>query len=154
MNASGVRSAKPLAVLLELGRSRWQPEGNGKIELMNKQKYKTALWRRRKHRVRKKVLGSPEQPRLSVFRSLRHTYVQLIDDTAGVTLIDASTLSKDFPTDDSYKGNAAAAKVGEMVARKALDVGIRRVRFDRSGYKYHGRVRAVAEAARKEGLIF
>jgi len=122
---------------------------------MDKQKYKTNLWRRRQKRVRGKVVGTAERPRLSVFRSNRHMYAQLIDDSSGVTLVAANTGEKDFSAEAPSNGCiAAAAKVGEMVARKALDVGIREVRFDRSGYKYHGRVKALAEAARKGGLVF
>ena len=122
---------------------------------MDKQKYKTNLWRRRQKRVRGKVVGTSERPRLSVFRSNRHMYAQLIDDSSGVTLVAANTGTKDFSSEAATNGCiAAAAKVGELVARKALDVGIREVRFDRSGYKYHGRVKALAEAARKGGLVF
>ena len=122
---------------------------------MEKQKYKTNLWRRRQRRVRGKVVGTSERPRLSVFRSNRHMYAQLIDDSSGATLVAANTATKDFSSGSATNSCiAAAAKVGEMVARKALDVGIREVRFDRSGYKYHGRVKALADAARKGGLVF
>ena len=122
---------------------------------MDRHKHNLRLRRRRKRRVRKKVCGAADRPRLSVFRSLRHTYAQLIDDSSGCTLVAASTAAKDFPADLSQKGNVAAAtKVGESIARKALTVGIRQVSFDRSGYRYHGRVKALAEAARKEGLVF
>ena len=82
-------------------------------------------------------------------------YAQLIDDSTGSTIVAESTLSKAFANDVTQKGNVAAAgKVGESIARKALDIGVRQVRFDRSGYKYHGRVKALAEAARKAGLTF
>lgn len=121
---------------------------------MDKCKYKTELRIRRKHRVRKKISGSAECPRLSIFRSLRHMYAQVIDDENGVTLAAASTMSEKFE-DLKAKGNCqAASKVGEAVARKAMALGIRRVCFDRSGFQYHGRVRALAEAARKTGLLF
>jgi len=110
---------------------------------------------RRKYHVRKKVFGTPDRPRLSVFRSNRHIYAQIIDDVAGVTLASASTRSKalrDRVTRGSNK--AAAAAVGEAVAKQALQVGINCVCFDRNRYKYHGRVKALAEAARKAGLVF
>ena len=122
---------------------------------MNRQKAKTLQRRKRKKRVRKKVVGTAEQPRLSVFRSLRHIYAQIIDDDSGVTLVTASTQSKDLADKLKRSDNVeAAGKVGEAVARKALAVGIHRVRFDRSGYLYHGRVQALAEAVRKAGLVF
>ena len=122
---------------------------------MNKQKVKASQRRKRKKRVRKKVVGTAEQPRLSVFRSLRHMYAQIIDDDSGVTLVTASTQSKDLADKLKRADNVeAAGKVGEAVARKALAVGIHRVRFDRSGYLYHGRVQALAEAVRKAGLVF
>ncbi len=122
---------------------------------MDKHQHKNVLRRRRQKRVRKKVSGDADRPRLSIFRSARHMYAQVIDDASGATLVAASTLGKDFPADLAVKGNVqAAGKVGELVARKALSVGIRQVRFDRAGYKYHGRVKALADAARKAGLAF
>jgi len=122
---------------------------------VDKQKYKVSQWKRRKRRIRKKVAGDPQRPRLSVFRSLRQVYVQIIDDDNGLTLVAAGSQEKDVSAAGQYGGSAAAAaKVGELIARKALALGIRTVRFDRSGYKYHGRVRALAEAARKAGLVF
>jgi large subunit ribosomal protein L18 len=122
---------------------------------MNSQKEKTAKRFRRQLRIRKKVMGEPERPRLSVFRSLRHMYAQVIDDVNRVTLVAASTKSKDMTGKIPYGGNKAAAeKIGELIARQALELGIRQVRFDRRGYKYHGRIKALADAARKAGLVF
>lgn len=110
---------------------------------------------RRKYRTRKKVAGTPERPRLSVFRSSRHIYAQVIDDVAGVTLASASTKCKPLAVEISKSGNIAAAKkVGEAVAKAALGVGIKCVCYDRGPYKYHGRCKALADAARKAGLVF
>lgn len=110
---------------------------------------------RRKLHSRKKVLGTPERPRLSVFRSNKHMYAQVIDDMNGVTLVSMSTRRKPFNDNLDKSGNKAAAEaVGEAIAKKAQQVGIRCVRFDRNRYRYHGRVQALAEAARKAGLIF
>ncbi len=109
----------------------------------------------RRKRVRKRVKGTPERPRLSVFRSLRHTYAQVIVDTTGQTLASASTLSREIRGDLTRTGNTEAAKkVGELIARKSIERGIKMVIFDRDGYLYHGRVRVLAEAARENGLIF
>jgi large subunit ribosomal protein L18 len=122
---------------------------------MNKEKQKTFKQERRKRRVRKKVLGNADKPRLAVFRSLRNVYAQVIDDVSGNTLVAANSLETAVKGEVKYGGNKdAASKVGEAIARKSLAVGIRRVSFDRKGYKYHGRVKALAEAARKAGLIF
>ncbi|MGQ9531599.1 MAG: 50S ribosomal protein L18 [Desulfotomaculales bacterium] len=113
------------------------------------------LRHRRRLRVRKKVFGTPERPRLNVFRSLCHMYAQIIDDTRGVTLVAASTLSPELKGTLAKTGNVEAARaVGELLAKKALEKGIRRVVFDRAGYLYHGRVRALAEGARAGGLEF
>jgi len=110
---------------------------------------------RRQYHVRKKVLGTSDRPRLSVFRSNRHIYAQIIDDVAGATLVSASTRAKGLREQLSNAGNKKAAEtVGEAVAKQALGVGIKCVCFDRNRYKYHGRVRALAEAARKAGLVF
>jgi len=110
---------------------------------------------RRKYHVRKKVFGTPERPRLSVFRSLRHIYAQIVDDTAGVTLVSASTKAKAVHEQLSKgRGKKAAESVGEALAKRAMGVGIKCVCFDRNRYKYHGRVKALAEAARKAGLVF
>jgi len=110
---------------------------------------------KRKKRVRSKIKGTPEQPRLNVFRSLRHIYAQAIVDTEGRTLASASTLSPELKGSLRYSGNVEAAKkVGELIAKKCLEKGIQKVVFDRNGYLYHGRVKALAEAARVNGLIF
>jgi len=112
--------------------------------------------RQRVHlRVRKKVAGTPERPRLCVFRSLGHIYAQVIDDRAGRTLAAASSLDKETRQQLKGGGNVAAAKVvGKAIAERARAAGIERVVFDRGGYKYHGRVQALAEAAREVGLQF
>jgi large subunit ribosomal protein L18 len=110
---------------------------------------------RRKFHVRKKVHGTPEQPRLSVFRSSRHIYAQLIDDVAGLTLASASTRAKALRDKIAKTGNKKAAGiVGEAVAKEALGVGIKCVCFDRGPYRFHGRVKSLADAARKAGLVF
>ncbi|PIE54717.1 MAG: 50S ribosomal protein L18 [Dethiosulfovibrio peptidovorans] len=107
----------------------------------------------RHRRIRNKVNGTAERPRMSVFRSLNEMYVQVIDDTVGHTLVSASTLDKALKSELSKHGNVAAAKaVGELLARRALEKGITEVVFDRGGHMYHGRVKALAEAAREAGL--
>ena len=109
----------------------------------------------RHKRVRKKVWGTDEKPRLRVFKSLKHIYAQLIDDDRGITLASASTLSPDIRNQIEYGGNVKSAKVvGESVAKKAIEKGIKTVVFDRGGYIFHGRVKALAEAAREAGLQF
>lgn len=110
--------------------------------------------RRRIHgRIRKKIAGTTERPRLAVFRSLRHIYAQIVDDSAGRTLVSASTRDKQFEV--SYGGNVAAAQeVGRVVAQRAEKAGIKVVVLDRGGHLFHGRVKALAEAARKGGLKF
>lgn len=121
---------------------------------MKSERHKKAAVRRRRH-VRKKVSGTPERPRLTVFRSNKHIYAQIIDDTAGVTLVTTSTHAKELRDLISPGGNQkAAAGVGEALAKKALDMGIKCVCFDRNRYRYHGRVKSLAEAARKAGLAF
>ena len=111
---------------------------------------------RRKMRIRKRLSGTPERPRLAVFRSARHIYAQVIDDTKGVTLAAASTLSPELRDElGSVKGKVEAAKlVGRLIAKKAKERGIEKIAFDRGGYLYHGRVKALAEGAREEGLDF
>ena len=110
---------------------------------------------RRKHHVRKKIFGSAERPRLSVFRSSRHIYVQIVDDYAGVTLASASTRAKSLRAELEKGGNKAAAEiVGKEIAKQAMNVGIKCVKFDRNRYRYHGRVKALADAAREAGLAF
>jgi large subunit ribosomal protein L18 len=110
---------------------------------------------RRKLRVRGNVSGTPERPRLTIFRSLSHMYAQVVDDVAGTTLAHASTLSKEVKplAADTHK-TGAAEKVGEAIAKQLLAKGVKKVVFDRNGYMYHGRVMALAEAARKAGLEF
>ena len=112
--------------------------------------------RKRRHlRVRKKIHGTAQRPRLSVYRSLRHIYAQLIDDTAGQTLVSASTREPSLREQLPVTMNKEAAKqVGELLARRALEKGIENVVFDRGGYLYHGRVKALAEGARENGLSF
>jgi len=112
--------------------------------------------RRRIHaRIRRRTYGRAQLPRLSVFRSINHIYVQIIDDTQGQTLVSASTRDKEVRTTLKTGGNVAAAKVvGEALAKRAQAAGISRVVFDRGGYAYHGRVKALAEAARAAGLKF
>lgn len=110
---------------------------------------------RRKRHVRKKVVGTAERPRLSVFRSNRHIYAQIIDDTVGATLASASTRTKSLRDQLPSAGNRKAAEVvGEAVAKQALGVGIKCVSFDRNRCKFHGRVKALADGARKAGLAF
>jgi len=109
---------------------------------------------RRKRRVRKKISGTAEKPRLSVFRSLNNLSAQLIDDTSGKTLVAASTYEKSFQV-AGHKGNRKSAKIiGELVAERALAKNIDKVVFDRSGYLYHGCVKELADAARQKGLKF
>jgi large subunit ribosomal protein L18 len=121
---------------------------------MPKDKNATALRRVRHRRVRKKVAGSPEQPRLCVFRSLRAIYAQVIDDSTGRTLAAASSKEPPVGGQSGSPKTAASATVGKVVAERALAQGITQVVFDRGGYKYHGRVKALAEAAREGGLKF
>lgn len=110
---------------------------------------------RRKLRIRRKISGTPERPRMSVFRSAKHIYAQVVDDTAGETLAHASTLSRDVRGDLSESNKLdAAKKVGKTIARLLLAKGIDKVVFDRSGYLYHGRIRALADAAREGGIKF
>ena len=103
-------------------------------------------------RIRRKLAGTPERPRLAIFRSVAHIYAQVIDDTKGTTLVSASSVDKGAKTNG---GNIAAAKtIGKTVAERAKEKGITRVVFDRGGYQYHGRVKALADAARQAGLEF
>jgi large subunit ribosomal protein L18 len=109
----------------------------------------------RHRRVRKTVEGSSERPRLNVFRSLQHIYAQIIDDTAGHTLLSASTVDKEIIGQcDGLKKADAAKLVGKVLAERALAKGVTKVVFDRGGYQYHGRVKALADAAREAGLDF
>lgn len=110
----------------------------------------------RKHvRVRKKIKGTSERPRLNVFRSAKHIYAQIIDDTTGNTLVAASTLDESLKGKLDFGGNKEASKeVGKLVATKAVEKGIVKVVFDRGGYLYHGRIKELADAAREAGLDF
>jgi len=112
--------------------------------------------RRRIHtRVRTRLSGSPERPRLNVYRSVAHIYVQIIDDRSGRTLVSASTVDKETRKNLKGGGNIASAKaIGKIIAERAKAAGITQVVFDRGGYKYHGRVKALADAAREAGLKF
>lgn len=106
-------------------------------------------------RVRKKIEGTAQRPRLNVYRSSKHIYVQLIDDVAGVTLVSASTVDKELSEKIGNGGNVESARqVGELIAKRAQDKGFKNVVFDRGGYLYHGRVQALADAAREAGLEF
>lgn len=111
--------------------------------------------RRKRHlRIRRKISGTPSRPRLVVFRSLRNIYAQVIDDTAGSTLVAAGTDSQELKGLGGPAKTEAARAVGRLVAEKALAAGIKQVSLDRGGYKFHGRVKALAEAAREAGLGF
>jgi large subunit ribosomal protein L18 len=110
---------------------------------------------KRKKRVRSHLRGTDKRPRLNIFRSLKHIYAQAIVDTTGRTLVSISTLSPEIRGNLGRTGNVEAAKkVGELLAKKCLEMGIQKVVFDRNGYLYHGRVKALAEAARTGGLTF
>jgi large subunit ribosomal protein L18 len=106
-----------------------------------------------KHRIRKIIQGTPERPRMTVFRSSKEIYVQLIDDAAGKTLLSGSSLEKEIASQNGTKTDKARM-VGKFIAEKAIQAGISQVVFDRSGYLYHGRVKSLAEAAREGGLKF
>jgi large subunit ribosomal protein L18 len=111
---------------------------------------------KRKRRVRNKVTGTPDRPRLSVFRSAKNIYAQIIDDTSFSTLVQISSISKDVRDTVQGKGGnrEGASMIGKLIAQKALEKGIKRVVFDRNGFLYHGRVKSLAEAAREGGLEF
>ncbi|MEJ6949567.1 50S ribosomal protein L18 [Natronospora cellulosivora (SeqCode)] len=116
---------------------------------------KKRLRKRRHLRVRNKVVGTPDRPRVNISRSLKNIYVQIIDDLTGHTLVSASTLEPTVKDSIEFGGNKGAAKkVGEVLADRALEKGIKDVVFDRAGHKYHGRVKEVAEALREKGLNF
>ncbi len=118
-------------------------------------KEKQKRLQRRKWSIRSRIFGSPERPRLSVFRSDKHIYAQLIDDYAGKTLAAASSALADVRGDLKNGGNVAAAqRVGKAIAERAKQIGVSKVAFDRGGRQYHGRVKALAEAAREGGLSF
>ncbi len=110
---------------------------------------------RRHHRVRLRVYGTPDRPRMNVFRSNAHLYAQVIDDTTGKTLVSASTLDKEIKSKVKSGANlAAAVAVGRLVAERALKANLKAVVFDRGGYRFHGRIKALAEASREKGLKF
>jgi large subunit ribosomal protein L18 len=110
---------------------------------------------RRQHHVRRRLFGTSERPRLSVFRSSKHIYAQVINDASGTTLAAASSLDPEIRAEKSYGGNKAAASVvGRMIAERAKQAGVDKICFDRRSYKYHGRVEALAQAAREAGLQF
>ena len=108
---------------------------------------------KRRARIRKKIKGTSQRPRLSIFRSARHVYAQIVDDTQGATLATASSVEKAFKEQSKFESKkAAAAFVGKLIAQRALDKGIKKVVFDRNGFLYHGRVKAVSDGAREAGL--
>ncbi|MBL1215942.1 MAG: 50S ribosomal protein L18 [Planctomycetes bacterium] len=109
---------------------------------------------RRKRGKAKYVLGTPERPRLCIYRSLRHIYAQIIDDLTGRTLVSAGSKDKDYAADGPSGNAASAGEVGKLLATRAIDAGIKKVCFDRNGFRYHGRVKALADEARKAGLDF
>lgn len=122
---------------------------------MDQQKLKHRRQLRRQRHVRRKVVGTAERPRLTVFRSSKHISAQLIDDHAGVTLASASSLGKDVKTGLAYGGNKKAAEaIGKRLAEVAKEKGISKAAFDRGHYRYHGRIKALADAARAGGLQF
>ena len=110
---------------------------------------------KRKKRIRKKIHGTPDRPRLSVFRSARHTYAQIIDDSQGRTLMTASTIDPKTKDAPKFESKVEAAKfVGKLIGERAQDKGIKKVVFDRNGFLYHGRVQSLSEGAREAGLVF
>ncbi len=122
---------------------------------MLKRSDRNVLRLQRHARSRKTMAGTPDRPRLSVFRSLRHIYAQIVDDTKGATLVTASTQDAELRAQVKGKKKTEAGDlVGQLIARRALEKGIKKVVFDRGGYKYHGRIKTVADAARKAGLEF
>lgn len=122
--------------------------------MLSKTQRKSPILRRKK-RIRKKVFGTPQRPRLTVFRTNKHMYAQVIDDTVGRTLLSASTLSPELRGVLRSTGSVeAATKVGELLAKKAVEAKVEKVVFDRNRYRYHGRVKALADAARQGGLQF
>jgi large subunit ribosomal protein L18 len=125
------------------------------VNTLLRKENKNAARQKRHLRVRKNIIGTAERPRLNVFRSLSHIYAQIINDKTGATLVSASTMDKEVSQALNYGGNIEAAKlVGAAVAKRALEQGIKQVVFDRGGYIYHGRIAALAEAAREAGLEF
>ncbi|MBN1981381.1 MAG: 50S ribosomal protein L18 [Chitinivibrionales bacterium] len=121
---------------------------------MDRAKQRVESRQKRALRLRKKLSGTLQKPRLSVFRSLKHISAQIIDDTKGVTLVYISSLGKEMTADKPEKKTDTAKRVGEAIAEKAKEKGILKVVFDRKGYPYHGRIKALAEGARSKGLEF
>ena len=122
---------------------------------MNQRKLIQVRRQRRQHHVRKRLFGTTERPRLAVFRSSKHIYAQMVNDESGVTLVSASSRDTETRSQIKYGGNkAAAATVGRALAERAKKAGIDKVCFDRRSYKYHGRIAALAQAAREGGLQF
>ncbi|NJC88196.1 MAG: 50S ribosomal protein L18 [Desulfuromonas sp.] len=122
---------------------------------MNIAKERQTARKKRQVRVRRKVQGSPDRPRLCVFRSSKHIYAQIIEDSTGSTLVSVSTVSKELGGDLKVSGNVEAAKlIGKKIAERALAKNITQVVFDRNGFLYHGRIKALADAAREAGLSF
>ncbi len=110
---------------------------------------------KRKKRIRKNIYGTPQRPRLSVFRSARHTYAQIIDDSEGRTLMTASTVDNKAKDAPQFESKVAAAKfVGKLIGERALDKGIKKIVFDRNGFLYHGRIKSLSEGVREAGLVF
>jgi large subunit ribosomal protein L18 len=125
------------------------------VNISNQQKLVQTRRLRRQRRVRNRMFGTPERPRLTVFRSSKHIYAQMVNDQTGSTLVSASTLDPEIRKELKYGGNKAAAViVGRVVAERAKKAGIDKICFDRRSYKYHGRVEALAKAARDAGLVF
>lgn len=121
---------------------------------MDRNKVKNARRLRRRRHIRKKILGTAARPRVTVTRSLKHIYCQLVDDVEGKTLASASTRCPELRAElgDTAGNRAGASKVGELLAKKAQDLGIKTMAFDRNGYRYHGRIAAVADALRSGGI--
>jgi large subunit ribosomal protein L18 len=115
---------------------------------------KSALRTRRRAAIRKRLSGTTDRPRLVVFRSLKNIYAQIIDDSRGVTLVSMSSIAKDYGIAEGSKKTAQSFEVGLKLGEKAIAAGITKIAFDRAGYKYHGRVKALADGARKAGLVF
>jgi large subunit ribosomal protein L18 len=125
------------------------------MDIANQQRIVQTRRLRRQRRVRNRLAGTPERPRLAVFRSSKHIYAQMINDQSGTTLVAASTMEPEVKAQVKYGGNkAAAVLVGRIVAERARKAGIDKICFDRRSYKYHGRVAALAQAAREAGLKF
>ncbi len=123
---------------------------------MERLELKKVRRQRRKYRIRKKIVGTNDVPRLSVYRSLKHIYAQIIDDERGNTLVACSTMDKEVSEaiKDRIRKVEQAKLVGKILAKRALEKGIKRIAFDRNGFLYHGRIRALADSARENGLVF